>query len=333
VKKLHIDEEGYPVMDGLRVDDAQTLKEIFAGLRRRTPPGRGPSAVVSTWGGVEIFLEAFSSPLIVQSVEVLTKDLYRANVFGVSFEFSPSQLQIDDWDRLHFYAGAEQIEVTFSRKAQAQFLSSLGETSEIQPAPFRSAAAEVSQSQFWQAAYDNRTDGWDLGAISPSLRALAERTLTGALDVLVPGAGRGYEVQWLAESGHRVLAEDFAPEAQREFRKRFAHSPVTYELRDFFAASDEARFDVVVELIFFCAIDPARRREYFECCHARLRDGGRLVGIFFVNHAPGGPPCSTTLWEIRELSRGLFRMTHAAMSEHSVAPRLGKEYEVVLEKL
>lgn len=334
-RRVYIDEDGYPMLDGARVQDESSLKEIFSNLKRiKSEDFR--STLITTWGGIEASVEAFSSPFIVQSVTKLSEETFMSHLLGdLSFEFDVSQLQIDEWNRLHLYLGTDQIEATFSRKAQAQLLLALDH--EVMFAAFRSNASAVRQHGFWDEAYEAGKDGWDLGTLCPSLERLAVKWLVGdkiPKRVLVPGAGRGYEAQWLAQKGLLVTAEDFSIRARDEFFKIHKDSKVTYKTSDFFSteASKDDGYDAILELIFFCAIDPQKRQQYFERIYQRLKPGGLLVGIFFVSYGPGGPPYSTTPWELKAHAQKYFHVKHWQMSQHSVPARLGKEFEVVLQK-
>jgi SAM-dependent methyltransferase len=327
-RRIVIDEEGFPMIDGLRIEDEDSLRDIFSNLRKQD------TKLVSTWAGSELSVEAFSSPFIIQSVDQIGPKEFHAHIFaGLVFDFKESELQIDEWGRLHLYLGPDKIEATFSCKAQSQFFMYLDR--EIRFATFRSAEARVSGAEHWQSVYKDKTDGWDIGEVSPSLKDLAQTWVCkddAPLRILIPGAGRGYEAEWLAKLGHEVVAEDFADAAKLEFDRLNPGSKVLYQTQDFFKSRPEELFDVVLELIFFCAIDPARRREYFERCYERLKPGALLVGIYLMHHGPGGPPFSTTQWELREYTKDLFKVRHWQTSQHSIEPRLGKEFAVVLQK-
>lgn len=334
-QRLHIDEEGYPVVQGARIDDQDSLNEIFLNLKR-VDSGDQKSALVTTWGGVQVWVEAFSAPLVVQKIERKNSS-YVAYVPGsVSHAFNVSELQIDEWGRLHFFTKDFLIEAVFSRKAQADFL--LGLEKEIRFGSFRENQNPVSESSFWTNAYESSGDGWDLGRCSPSFKDLASRFLVSkklpSNRVLVPGAGRGYEAQWLSDLGLDVVAEDFSAKAKEEFLRLNPDSRVDYKNRDFFGQESlsDAPYGAICEFIFFCAIDPSKRKKYFDVVAARLDKNGLLLGIFLVMNSPGGPPYSVTPWELREYFKERFDLVHWKTSEHSVSKRQGKEFELVLKK-
>ncbi|MCB0780847.1 MAG: SAM-dependent methyltransferase, partial [Flavobacteriales bacterium] len=46
---------------------------------------------------------------------------------------------------------------------------------------------------FWQQRYADGTTGWDLGAVSPPLKAYFDQLTDKDLRILIPGGGRSYE--------------------------------------------------------------------------------------------------------------------------------------------
>ncbi len=153
----------------------------------------------------------------------------------------------------------------------------------------------VNQARFWQQHYETDSIGWDMGEVSPPLKAyidqLPESTKRQA--ILVPGAGNAYEVGYLYEQGFtNVTLVDFAPAPIKDFAKRYPDFPAEHLIcADFFELSAEHyQFDWVLEQTFFCAINPQRRDEYV----ARLlKPRGKVVGLLFNkdfgnNHPPFG---------------------------------------------
>ena len=48
-------------------------------------------------------------------------------------------------------------------------------------------------ADFWNNKYLNHTTGWDLGAVSPPLKAYIDSLDNKDLAILIPGAGNAYE--------------------------------------------------------------------------------------------------------------------------------------------
>lgn len=190
---------------------------------------------------------------------------------------------------------------------------------------------------FWNAKYAQANQPWDLGGVADAARLLVERFCPPDSRVFVPGCGRGYEVVWLEQRGHRVTAVDFADEAIRFLRELAGQHRVQPEIvqEDLFLlpASLNSRFDVLLEQTCFCAIDPSLRHEYERVAHRLLKPGGRLLGVFMEVEGIEGPPYSTPL----ELVRGHFPVTRWRFDSSEPLPRHpkrpGPEFLAVFTRL
>ena len=54
---------------------------------------------------------------------------------------------------------------------------------------------------FWDNKYTNEKLGWDIGYISTPLKSYIDQLADKNLKILIPGAGNGYEVEYLFNSG------------------------------------------------------------------------------------------------------------------------------------
>jgi SAM-dependent methyltransferase len=171
----------------------------------------------------------------------------------------------------------------------------------------------------WESAYQQGQTPWDKGEPAPELRAVFARGwLRGR--VLVPGCGRGHDARLIGALGAgEVVGLDVAPRAVAEARQLLQEAAergeaggngrpgVRFELGNLFSLGADwvGAFDSVWEHTCFCAIPPVRRREYVESMARVLRDGGCLVGVFFLNPEmnPGeeGPPFGASVGELEEL--------------------------------
>lgn len=195
---------------------------------------------------------------------------------------------------------------------------------------------DVSQRAFWDAAYDEKRDGWELGGPSPVLaRALSNLHPTGRPRGVVPGCGRGHEVIALAEAGVEAVGLDFAAQAVAGARALIQTREATGTLKapasvvelDLFAALDAGlgQFDLAVEHTCFCAIDPARRDEYVAVLAGLVRPGGLLLGVFYAHDRPGGPPFTTTEAEVRARLEAAFDVVGVSVPGDSIERRRGHE--------
>jgi SAM-dependent methyltransferase len=191
-------------------------------------------------------------------------------------------------------------------------------------------ASRVSQSGFWEQAYQEGRAGWDLGHAAlafEDLLASPEAPKSGRVAVI--GCGRGHDAILFARSGLDVVGFDFAPSAVDAARQSARASNVVADFvqADIFALPTRYRetFDYVVEHACFSAIDPARRPEYVEVVGSLLRQGGELIGLFFAHGQPGGPPFSTDANELRSLFENSFLEEELAAPDRSVERRRGHE--------
>lgn len=194
----------------------------------------------------------------------------------------------------------------------------------------RQPDASIDQAGFWEAAYQDGRAGWDLGEPAPpfvALLASSAAPVPGRL--LVPGCGRGHDALLFARAGFDVTGVDFAPSAVAATRAAAAAAGLTVavEETDLFTLGERwpACFDYVVEHTCFCAIDPARRRDYARTVHAVLRPGGELIALFYAHGRAGGPPYATTAAEVRALFESFFVIETLASATNSAPRRQGEE--------
>jgi ubiquinone/menaquinone biosynthesis C-methylase UbiE len=313
-KKLEIDEDGYPIFGGLRLHDEDVLGEVFSNLQRILV-GEMRSKLVTCVDGTWAWIDAFDAPLVAQSAKLRSDSVVELEFLGGrSFEVPLNTLEVDEWDRFHASVGDAAIPAVLSRKAQAAFLNAY---SQLRPIPghefrrFRSPLNAPAKAEFWSEAYRNKQDGWELAASHPRLK---EREWIAFEDskILIPGAGRGHDAAFFAETlpRARVVALDFAPEAKRDaLALHPGHSNLIYETNDVFAflkAQPDHSLDMVFEHTFFCAIDPLQRSHYIKELARVLKPAAPWIGIFFLLEHDGGPPYALTQWELREFTRKDF---------------------------
>ncbi len=210
---------------------------------------------------------------------------------------------------------------------------------------------DVNTPGYWDAAYREEKDGWDMGAPTPVFADLLTRLdkdfrslgaphfarLGHPPRVLIPCSGRGYDALLFAARGWDVTAVDFAEEPLQWLRREAAHAgfPVTILQEDMFAMGEShpAAYDLILEYTCVCAIDPARRKEFLSFAHAVLRPGGVLMALLFpVDGRPGGPPFSIDVEEFKREAASSFALLHDSVPHTSVKPRLGKERLLLWQK-
>lgn len=204
------------------------------------------------------------------------------------------------------------------------------------PAP-ASTPSSVSQAEFWQARYQQGYTGWDMGEVSPPLKAYIDHLISEKTDksmrILVPGAGNAYEVAYLHEHGFtQVYLLDFAQLPLDNFAQRHPSFDPSYLLKeDFFAFEDSDGYDLIIEQTFFCAIDPAQRDAYVRQMHQMLKPTGKLVGLLFdTQFDKAGPPFGGRADEYRQRFAAYFDLHRFEPCHNSHPARQGRELFIEL---
>lgn len=190
----------------------------------------------------------------------------------------------------------------------------------------------VNQADFWENRYDTGETGWDIGQISPPIKAYIDDLLdTGVKKtskILMAGAGNAYEASYLHQKGFsEVTVLDFAAQPLANFVKNNPTFPKDHLIQaDFFDLSkDDYQFDLIIEQTFFCAIDPSRRDEYAQQMAKLLKPTGELVGVLFDKVFEQSPPFGGSLGEYQVLFSQYFMIKKLEPCYNSIKPRQGSE--------
>lgn len=182
-------------------------------------------------------------------------------------------------------------------------------------------------AEYWNNRYETERTPWDLGQLSPPLKTIIDNVEDKNTAILIPGAGSGYEVDYLLQQGFQhVTVIDLAPLAIARLHERVGNVPaLTTITGDFFA--HEGQYDLILEQTFFCALDPALRPAYVQHMYDLLNPGGRLTGVLFGIVFPfAGPPFGGSAEDYRGLFEPVFEQVRLEPCERSVKPRLGSEW-------
>lgn len=148
-------------------------------------------------------------------------------------------------------------------------------------------------ADFWNNKYKNNKIGWDLGEVSPPLKAYFDQLENKNLKILIPGGGNSYEAEYLFNNGFKnVFVVDVSKIALDNIKKRVPDFPASQLIHANFFDLEEM-FDLVIEQTFFCAINPELRAKYAEKMYSILMNNGKLVGLLFnaklnEDHPPFG---------------------------------------------
>jgi methyl halide transferase len=196
---------------------------------------------------------------------------------------------------------------------------------------------DVNSPRKWEADYERRTDGWDLGGPTPIFKRLStsRQLIPGRMIVL--GAGRGHDARQFARNGFQVTAVDFASQAVREMERLASpEAPVEILQHDIFTLPETLNhsFDYVLEYTCYCAIDPTRRADYVDLVTRLLKPGGIYIDLAFpLDGRKGGPPFAVSATEILDLfgKRG-FTLLFREVPADSIPPRRGAEELFLFQK-
>ena len=187
--------------------------------------------------------------------------------------------------------------------------------------------------QFWENRYTLGETGWDLGEVSPPLKAYFDQLTNKDLRILIPGCGNTYEAEYLLNKGFKnITVVDISPTLIENLKTKFGHHPnLKILLGDFFAL--EGEFDLIVEQTFFCALDRSLRQSYSDKMFSLLSNSGKLVGLLFNREFEAeGPPFGGCEEDYRELFSTKFNITTMANSYNSFSKRAGTELFTIFKK-
>lgn len=188
----------------------------------------------------------------------------------------------------------------------------------------------LSSPNYWDERYRQNETAWDMGEISPPLKAYFEQLKNKRISILIPGCGNSYEAAWLLENGFTsITLIDISEVLVTRLREKFP-PPLHLITGDFFALTGQ--YDLIIEQTFFCALDPSRRKEYVEKMHSLLRPGGKLAGLLFDREFTGGPPFGGHKEEYVLLLERRLEIRTLEPCYNSIRPRAGTELFFITEK-
>lgn len=196
---------------------------------------------------------------------------------------------------------------------------------------------DVNLPDKWEADYERKSDGWDLGGPTPVFKRLAASGRFKPGRMAVPGAGRGHDAREFARHSFDVTAIDFTPYAVQEMQRLAdPNAPIKILQHDLFALPTEldASFDYLLEYTCFCAIDPKRRTDYADLVSRLLKPGGIYIDLAFpLDGRPGGPPYAVAESEVFDLfnERG-FNLLSREKPADSISPRRHAEELFIFQK-
>jgi hypothetical protein len=189
-----------------------------------------------------------------------------------------------------------------------------------------------TDKDFWDQRYKDKQTGWDINQVSPPIKNYIDTLSDTEISILIPGCGKAYEAEYLViKRFQNVTVIDIAPTLVNKLKKKFAGKPIKILNGDFFEHT--GKYDLILEQTFFCAIDPSMRKEYVKKCFSLLKKGGKIAGLLFsILFEKEGPPYGGTKEEYKTLFHPTFTLKQFDACKTSIAPRLGNELFIELEK-
>ncbi len=195
--------------------------------------------------------------------------------------------------------------------------------------------ADFLSGDYWQERYKAHDIAWDMGEVSPPLKAYFDQMDDKSLKILIPGCGNSYEAEYLVNNGfNNVTVIDIAEGPVQRLNSVLGETGRTkcqVIQADFFA--HEGQYDIVIEQTFFCAIDPNLRKQYVDHMYQLLKPGGKIVGVMFKTpFEKPGPPFGGTAAEYSSLFSEKFHVSKLEGCYNSHEKRIGNEVFVVFQK-
>ena len=179
---------------------------------------------------------------------------------------------------------------------------------------------------YWENRYTNEETGWDVGEITTPLKDYFDQLEDKTLKILLPGAGNGYELDYLLSKGFQnVFIIDLAENPLQNIQNRIPDFPKNQLIHDDFFKF-EGQFDLIVEQTFFCAIVPELRAQYVSKMHSLLSEKGKIAGLLFdFPLTEDGPPFGGSKQEYLNLFSEKFRIKILETAYNSIKPRKERE--------
>lgn len=189
------------------------------------------------------------------------------------------------------------------------------------------------EQQYWENRYQTNTMGWDMGEVSPPLKAYIDQLIDKNIRILIPGCGNAYEAEYLLQKGFTdITVIDIAPTLVKNLKKIHSNnSNIKIVLADFFEHKGE--YDLILEQTFFCAINPDLRSNYKDKMLSLLSTKGKLVGLLFNKEFEDeGPPFGGIKSDYEKLFKSGFELTVFEECYNSFHKRQNTELFIIFKK-
>ncbi len=185
---------------------------------------------------------------------------------------------------------------------------------------------------YWNLQYQQQLTGWDMGTVSPPLKAYIDQLTDRSIRLLIPGCGYAHEAEYLLQLGFQnITLIDISSEACQTLQEKFKDQTAIKILNeDFF--EHKGQYDLILEQTFFCALNPQFRSLYPRMIHNLLAKKGKLVGLFFtIEFMKSGPPFGGSTDYYAHLFYPYFESKVFKPCYNSHPKRQGSELYVILK--
>lgn len=190
----------------------------------------------------------------------------------------------------------------------------------------------ILNKEYWENRYESNEIGWDVGNITTPIKEYIDQIKDKSIKILIPGAGNGYEFDYLIEKGFtNVFVIDIAENPIQNLKSK--HPKFTNHIikGDFFEF--DGNFDLIIEQTFFCALQPPLRNRYADKIKDLLNAKGKIAGLLFDFPLTNeGPPFGGSLKEYQQLFNSHFTIKKLERAYNSIKPRANKELFFIFEK-
>lgn len=190
----------------------------------------------------------------------------------------------------------------------------------------------ILNKTYWENRYQDNNIPWDAKVITTPLKEYIDQIKNKNQSILLPGAGNGYEFDYLIEKGFaKTTVIDIAPKPLDAIAQRNPLYKENLLEIDFFEHNNQ--YDLIIEQTFFCALDPELRAEYVVKMHALLKPQGKIIGLLFnFPLTDVGPPFGGSQEEYEQLFSPYFNIKTLEKAYNSIKPRKDKELFFIFEK-
>jgi len=165
----------------------------------------------------------------------------------------------------------------------------------------------------------------DMGPARTGVRPLGRTPVSRFSTVLIPGCGIGHELQAFCEAGWNATAIDFSPSAVVAAQQAVGKWREHVVQADFFEYAPKQPLDLIYERAFLCAMPRDMWPRVVQRWADLLPEDGLLLGYFYFDNNPKGPPFGADRQQLEQLMSAHFVLEWDEPASDSIPVFQGKE--------